>query len=92
MLIIHHRGDDDLSGMLLNSQQSDGCQPQNNFGEDTALYGCQPDNNSRGFGEDTALELAICPPTLGDDTDQAIESTMDTTGPPRDFVQENMKV
>ena len=45
-------------------------------------------------GEDTALELAICPPTLGDDTNlEAINSTMETTeGGPRDFVQENMKV
>jgi len=47
----------------------------------------------RGFGEDTALELAICPPTLGEETNLGINSTLDTTATvPRDFVQENMKV
>ena len=44
-------------------------------------------------GEDTALELAICPPTLGEETNLGINSTLDTTATvPRDFVQENMKV
>ena len=37
--------------------------------------------------------MAICPPTLGEETNLGINSTLDTTATvPRDFVQENMKV
>jgi hypothetical protein len=46
-----------------------------------------------GLGEDTMAELAIQPPTLGDDTDLSIEcSQEEVEAAPRDFLAENLKV
>ena len=88
-LTITCRGDEDLSGMLINSQQCDGTDPNyRGFGGDKKSipsYSCpEPEvvlviypmssglqcqsyphpRHHHHQGEDTALELAICPPTL----------------------------